>query len=141
MMFSFNYQFDCFLLFVAVLILRVVIIPPFLALIESDDGISGTPIPRYPGASLIEIGVPPRIAAFLAASAIFPPDTAGLLGPIGTYCGGVMSFWLEGVGTFCSDGGTRPVSFARINGCFSAAGDVIGGFFVAGRTIGGSGFL
>jgi hypothetical protein len=84
MMFSFNYQFDCFLLFVAVLILRVVITPPFLALIESDDGISGTPIPRYPGASLIEIGVPRRLdgCAGCAGRGIYWEIFAGAASPV-----------------------------------------------------------
>ena len=101
---SLDYQLEFLLFFVAVLILFLTILPPFLAPSGKDDGIVGAPIPRYPGASLTVAGVPPRVAAFIAALAIFPPNIAGVV-------------------PFRSDGGTRPVSSARIG-----PGRTIGGF-------------
>ena len=110
---SLDYQLEFLLFFVAVLILFLTILPPFLAPSGKDDGIVGAPIPRYPGASLTVAGVPPRVAAFIAALAIFPPNIAGVV-------------------PFRSDGGTNPVSSARIG-----PGRTIGGF--GGSITGGFG--
>ena len=104
--------------------------PPLLKPRGCDEGIGCVPLPRYPGAFLTVTGVPPRVAAFTTALAIFPPDTAGFTGRGGRLtCGDVP---------FRSDGGTNPVSSARIG-----PGRTIGGFatgaalftgFGAGRT-------